>query len=427
MVLRTQFLNIFILVVILLMGFGLIVPIMPFFAAEYGANELMVGLIVATYAAGQFIGAPLVGRLSDRMGRRPMLALTMAGTLISFLLLGLAEVLGKQYLLAFPAESAAENTQHLNAVVLGVTFFTRLLGGLSGGSITVAQAYIADITDETNRTRGMGLIGAAFGLGFILGPLLGGVLSRWGFAVPAFAAAGLAALSLVNILLRLPESLTEERKAELALKKKQPLISFPAMARQIAQPRIGPLLIIRMVSSIAGALFITMFTLWGKIRLGMDSQVASYVMAYTGVLAIITQMWLIQPLTRRYSNPLLLTVSILILAAALLGWAVTPNLAFFIVILIPHSLATGVLNTVITTAVSWAVPPQEMGDALGTASALESLSRVIAPTVGGWLLGSVGAWGPGALGFGLMGTLGAYTWYKLVAHPELPLAQTPAG
>ena len=191
---RTQFLNIFVLVVILLMGFGLIVPIMPFFAAQYGANELMVGLIVATYAAGQFLGAPLVGRLSDRMGRRPMLALTMAGTVLSFLLLGLAEILGKQYLLAFPAESAAENTQHLNAVVLGVTFFTRLLGGLSGGSITVAQAYIADITDETNRTRGMGLIGAAFGLGFILGPLLGGVLSKWGFEVPAFAAAGASAL-----------------------------------------------------------------------------------------------------------------------------------------------------------------------------------------------------------------------------------------
>ena len=423
---RTQFLNIFVLVVILLMGFGLIVPIMPFFAAQYGANELMVGLIVATYAAGQFLGAPLVGRLSDRMGRRPMLALTMAGTVLSFLLLGLAEILGKQYLLAFPAESAAENTQHLNAVVLGVTFFTRLLGGLSGGSITVAQAYIADITDETNRTRGMGLIGAAFGLGFILGPLLGGVLSKWGFEVPAFAAAGLAALSLVNILLRLPESLTEEKKAELALNKKQPLISFPAMARQIGQPRIGPLLIIRMISSIAGALFMTLFTLWGKIHLGLDSQVASYVMAYTGVLSIITQMWLIQPLTRRYSNALLLTVSILIRAAALLGWAVTPTLAFFIVILIPHSLATGVLNTVITTAVSWAVPPQEMGDALGTASALESLSRVIAPTVGGWLLGSVGAWGPGVLGFVLMGVLGVYTWNKLLAHPELPLAQTAA-
>ena len=232
---------------------------------------------------------------------------------------------------------------------------------------------------------------------------------------------------MLNILLRLPESLTEEKKAELALNKKQPLISFPAMARQIGQPRIGPLLIIRMISSIAGALFMTLFTLWGKIHLGLDSQVASYVMAYTGVLSIITQMWLIQPLTRRYSNALLLTVSILILAAALLGWAVTPTLAFFIVILIPHSLATGVLNTVITTAVSWAVPPQEMGDALGTASALESLSRVIAPTVGGWLLGSVGAWGPGVLGFVLMGVLGVYTWNKLLAHPELPLAQTSAS
>ncbi len=424
---RTQFLNIFVLVVILLMGFGLIVPIMPFFAAQYGANELMVGLIVATYAAGQFLGAPLVGRLSDRMGRRPMLALTMAGTVLSFLLLGLAETLGRQLVLRFPAESALDTTQRLNTLVLGVTFISRLLGGLSGGSITVAQAYIADITDESNRTKGMGLIGAAFGLGFILGPLFGGVLSKWGFAVPAFAAAGLAGISMLNILLRLPESLTEEKKAELAAQKKKPLISFPAMARQIGQPRLGALLVIRMISSIAGALFMTLFTLWGKIRLGLDSQTSAYLMAYTGVLAIATQMWLIQPLTRRYSIAVLLTVSIFILSAALLGWGITPNLWFFILILVPHSVASGVLNTVITTAVSWAVPPQEMGDALGTASALESLSRVIAPTVGGWLLGSVGAWGPGVLGFVLMGVLGVYTWYKLMAHPELPLAQTIAG
>lgn len=410
-------------VFIVLVGFGLIMPLMPFFAGKYGANELMIGLLVAAYAAGQFIGSPLAGRLSDRFGRKPVLAICMAGTTVGFLLLAVAETLGMSLALALPGGTAPEQLQRLNSIVLGLLYFSRIISGLAGGVITAAQAYIADITDETNRTQGMGMLGAAFGLGFVLGPVIGGVLSRWGFAAPAYAAAFLSAVSLANILLRLPESLTEARKTELANQEKKPLISLPDMLRKVRQPLLGPLLVVRLVSSIAGALFMALFTLWAKNHLRLDAQVTAYLMAYTGVLAIVTQIWLIGPLTKRFNQSMLLTTSAALLSLAMLGWAFTPNVLIFMIVMIPHSIATAVVNTVVNSAISWAVLPQEMGDALGTSSALESLSRIVAPTVGGWLLGAAGAWAPGLLGAVLLAWLSYFAWQRLMVHPDPALVR----
>lgn len=410
-------------VFIVLVGFGLIMPLMPFFAGKYGANELMIGLLVAAYAAGQFIGSPLAGRLSDRFGRRPVLAVCMAGTTVGFLLLAVAETLGMSLALALPGGTAPEQLQRLRTIVLGLLYFSRIISGLAGGVITAAQAYIADITDETNRTQGMGMLGAAFGLGFVLGPVIGGVLSRWGFAAPAYAAAFLSAVSLANILLRLPESLTEARKAELANQEKKPLISLPDMLRKVRQPLLGPLLVVRLVSSLAGSLFLALFTLWAKNHLRLDAQVTAYLMAYTGVLAIVTQIWLIGPLTKRFNQSLLLTASAVILSLAMFGWALTPNVLVFMIVMIPHSIATAVINTVVNSAISWAVLPKEMGDALGTSSALESLSRIVAPTVGGWLLGAAGAWAPGLLGAVLLAWLSYFAWQRLMVHPDPALAR----
>lgn len=417
---QSQLLNIFFVVFIVLVGFGLIMPLIPFYVSQYGGNELTVGLLVASYAASQFVGSPLLGRLSDRHGRRPVLAVSMAVTALGFLLLALAEPLGK--VLASLLAGGAAPLQSQNTAILGVMFFSRIVSGVAGGNITVAQAYIADITDEHNRTQGMGMLGAAFGLGFIIGPVMGGVLSQWGFAVPAFAAAGLAALSTTTILVMLSESLTAQRKAELASVGKQPLVDLPALLRKLGQPRLGPLLILRLFVSLAAALFMALFTLWAKQRLGLDARTTSYLMAYSGVLSIVAQVGLIKPLVKHFDQARLLTWSIGVLGAALLAWAFTANIPVLVVVMIPYAFAFGVLNTVINSAVSWAVPPQEMGDALGASSALESLSRVIAPTVGGWLLGAAGVWAPGALGAVLMGGLSIFAWQRLVLHPDPPLA-----
>ncbi len=419
---RSRLLNIFLVVFIDLLGFGLILPLLPYFAGQYGASQFLIGLLVAAYAAAQFVGAPLLGRLSDRFGRRPILVISIAGTALGFLLLGLAEPLGmalSSFVLDNPTPDQLTALQ--NGAVLGVMFISRIFSGLTGGNITVAQAYIADVTDARNRAKGMGLIGAAFGLGFILGPAIGGVLSTWGYAVPAFAAAGLATLNLIGVIVLLPESLSAERKAELAKLERRALISVTAMIEELNKPRVGPLMTIRLLYALAAALFQSMFTLWAKDRLSLTAQTTSYLLAYVGLLSVIVQAGLIGQLTKRFSEAKLIAWGVLIQGLALLAWAFTPSVPVLMAVMIPLAFSTGVLNTVINSAITRSVPPQEIGGALGTAGAFESLSRVISPSLGGWLLGAIGAWAPGAVGAAIMAFVTTFAWRRL----DLRAAATP--
>jgi len=169
------------------------------------------------------------------------------------------------------------------------------------------------------------------------------------------------------------------------------------------------------------SLFMALFTLWAKDRLALSAQVTSYVMAYNGLLSIVAQVGLIGPLTRRFPNAQLMFWGVAMLSLSMFGWALTATMPVLLLVMIPMALATGVLNTVIGSATSWAVPPQEMGDALGTSSAFESISRVIAPSVGGWLLGALGAWAPGVLGGMLLAGLAVFAHLRLILHPDPPL------
>jgi DHA1 family tetracycline resistance protein-like MFS transporter len=417
-----KLINIFLVVFIDLLGFGLILPLLPFYAGEYGASDFLVGLLAAAYALAQFFGAPLLGRLSDRYGRRPILMISIAGTALSFVLLGIADPLGR-WLASLPLQNASPDqlAALTNATVIGVMFASRLIGGLAGGNITVAQAYISDVTDEKNRAKGLGLIGAAFGLGFILGPALGGLLSRWGYAVPAYAAAFLALANLAGVFFTLPESLTPERRTQL-VNDKRPLISLRAMWEALSAPRVGPLLHIRLFFALAAALLQTMFTLWAKDKLGLDAQSTALLLAYLGVLSVIVQAGLIGPLTRRFSEPKLIVWGTFIYGVSMLAWAFTPSVPVLLVVMIPTAFSTGVLNTVINSAITRVVAPQEIGGALGIAGSLESLSRVISPAVGGWLLGAVGLWAPGVVGALIMGWVVTFSWRRLILHPDPALS-----
>jgi DHA1 family tetracycline resistance protein-like MFS transporter len=209
--------TIFVIVFVDLLGFSLILPLLPYYAESFGATATVVGLLVASYAAAQFIGAPILGRLSDRRGRRPILLLSVGGTFLGFILLGLAEPLGTWLARQVTGElTGVAFIAARNTAVIALLFLSRILDGLTGGNISVAQSYIADVTDARNRARGLGLIGAAFGLGFIIGPAVGGALSRFGYAVPAFAAATLSFANLIAIAFWLPESLSTQKRAELA-------------------------------------------------------------------------------------------------------------------------------------------------------------------------------------------------------------------
>ncbi len=348
--------------------------------------------------------------------------ISIAGTALGFLILGFADPLGR-WLAGLPLQNASgeQLVALTNATILAVMFLSRLLSGLTGGNITVAQAYISDITDEKNRAKGLGLIGAAFGLGFIIGPAMGGLLSQFGYAVPAFAAAGLATINLIGIFLMLPESLTAEIREKLAGQKRA-LISLRGMWQALDTPRVGPLLQIRLFYALAAALLQSMFTLWAKERLGLDAKATALLLAYLGVLSVVVQGGLIGPLTKRFTEAKLIFWSTVVFGISMLLWAVTPSVAVLMIVMIPMAFSSGVLNTVINAGITQVVSHEEIGGALGTSAALESFSRIVAPAVGGWLLGSVGAWAPAALATVIMAWVIVFAWRRLILRPDAALA-----
>jgi DHA1 family tetracycline resistance protein-like MFS transporter len=383
--------SIFLIVFIDLLGFGLILPLLPYYAESFGASDTLIGILVASYAAAQLAGAPLLGRLSDRFGRRPILLLSLFGTLVSFLLLGFA-------------------------TTLWLLFVARITDGITGGNISVAQAYIADVTDEKSRAKGLGMIGAAFGLGFIFGPATGGFLSQWGYAVPAFAAAGLVTLNLLMVFFWLPESLTPEKQAALA-QKETPRFTLGALLDALQRPFSGSLLITRFVFGLAFSIFQTIFSLYALRRFNLDAQQTGYVLTYVGVLSVIVQGGLVGRLSERFRDDWLITVSVGIMGLSLLGWAFAPSVTMLLIILAPTAFSGGVLNTVISSALTKAVEPQEIGGILGLSASIESLTRVIAPTLGGFLLDELGSWSPGVFGAVTLAGLFIYVWISIFNHP----------
>ena len=383
--------SIFLIVFIDLLGFGLILPLLPYYAESFGASDTLVGILVASYAAAQLVGAPLLGRLSDRFGRRPILLVSLLGTLLSFLLLGFAKT-------------------------LWVLFAARIFDGITGGNISVAQAYIADVTDEKSRAKGMGMIGAAFGLGFIFGPATGGFLSQWGYAVPAFAAAGLVTFNLLMVYFWLPESLTPEKRAELA-KTEKPKLTLGTLFAALKRPFSGSLLITRFFFGLAFAIFQTIFSLYALRRFNLAAQQTGYILTYVGVLSVIVQGGLVGKLSERFREDWLITASVGVMALSLLGWAFVPSVTMLLVVLAPIALAGGILNTVVSSALTKTVQPQEIGGILGLSASIESLTRVIAPTLGGILLERLGAWSPGVFSAIVLAGLFVYVWFAIFNHP----------
>jgi len=383
---------IFLIVFVDLLGFSLILPLLPYYAETFGADAFVTGLLVASYAVAQLLGAPLLGRLSDRLGRRPVLLISIFGTFIGFLVLGFARA-------------------------LWMLFVSRVVDGLTGGNLTVAQAYITDVTDQKNRAKGLGMIGAAFGLGFIIGPAVGGALSVYGYAVPAFAAAALSFTNLLAVFFFLPESLTDERRAALAAQKKPPF-TLRALVNALNRPRVGPLLHTRFFFSLAFATFQSIFALYAQYRLGLTAQTTGYVLAYVGLLSVIVQGFAVGRLTARFSETRIIFVASVVMALALLAWAVAPNLITVLVVLAPMAFAGGTLNTVLSSALTTSVYPEEIGGTLGLSASVESLTRVIAPSVGGLLLEFVGVWAPGIFSALVMTWVVSFVWRRIVINPD---------
>ena len=376
-----------------LLGFSLILPLLPYYAETFKASEFVTGLLIASYAAMQLIGAPILGRLSDRFGRRPVLLVSVLGTFLGFVLLGVANN-------------------------LWILFASRILDGITGGNLSVAQAYISDVTDVRNRSRGLGMIGAAFGLGFIIGPAAGGFLSQWGYHLPAMMAASLSLVNLGLIFFWLPESLTSERRR--AMKQQQrPAVTPGALITALKRPFSGALLITRFFFGLAFAIFQTIFSLYALSKFSLSAAQTGFILTYVGVLAVFVQGFLVGRLTHRFREDMLIFTSVALMAISLAGWALAPSVTWLLIVLTPTAISGGLLNTLLSSTLTKAVASHEIGGILGLGTAIESATRIIAPILGGALLGQIGTWAPGVFGAIVMIGVTFYVWISIFNHPAM--------
>jgi MFS transporter, DHA1 family, tetracycline resistance protein len=296
-----KILPVFVIILIDLLGLTIIIPLMPLYATAFGANAFTIGLLGATYPFMQFIAAPVLGRLSDRFGRKPVLLVSQMGTLIGFLVLGFANS-------------------------LWMLFLARIIDGLSGANISTAQAVIADSTNEKTRTQGLGLVGAAFGLGFIIGPIIAFVslaLSGNDYRVPAFVAAVFSLLSILLTWFWLQETLPAEQRGKGGDKAS---LSIGAMLRSLSHPTVGFLLLLIFAQQIAFGGFEQLLALFTLSRMGLNASGNSIIFVFVGVIVVAVQGGFIGPWSRKLGDRRLVYIGLGTLALGLILFSLTPRL-----------------------------------------------------------------------------------------------------
>lgn len=363
---NSPLLPIFLIVFIGLLGFGIILPLLPLYAEVFGASPFVVGVLLASYSLMQLIATPYLGALSDRIGRRPVLIISQIGTVLSFVLLGLANS-------------------------LPLLFVARLLDGISGGNISTAQAYISDVVEEKDRAKAYGLIGAAFGLGFIMGPALGGILSQGdNYHIPAYVAAAISLLSLILTVVMLPESLPREKRNT----RRQPrIIDVEGLRRAFSYEQLGLLLLIFFLFNLAQAGFQGLFALFNDRQFGFGARETGYVLAFVGVLAVLVQGGGIGPIVRRFGERHALQFGLVLGGIGLLLAGFAPSWPLLLVALIPVALGLGVATPSANSLITRESPPAERGQVLGISQSVAALARVVGPLVAG-LAFEYEAWGP---------------------------------
>ena len=353
---------IFLTVFLDLLGFGLVIPLLPRYAQSLSATPLQIGLIAACYSAMQFLFVPVWGALSDRVGRRPILLVSILATAGSMAMLGFAES-------------------------LPMLVMARLFGGVATANIAVAQAYIADTTTHETRARGMGLIGVAFGLGFVLGPFVGGVLSSVSLETPARVAAVLALGNFVWAYLALPESLPKERRG--SARRVRIGLDWLSLRRVFGFPGLAIGIVLFFVATVSFANLEQTFALYVHDEFRLDAKATGYILGVVGVIAMVVQGGLIGRLNARFGEVRLVRVGNLLQAAGFcaIAYSAGHGLAVLYAGVVVMSFGNGLVNPSLSTYVSRRAPPAAQGESLGVMQSMGALARVVGPTFGGFLYG----------------------------------------
>lgn len=403
-----------------LLGLTIIIPLLPLYAASFGANALMVGVITTAYPLMQFLGAPLLGGLSDRFGRKPVLIISQIGTFIGFIILGLANS-------------------------IPILILARIIDGISGANISAAQAALTDSTTEKTRTQGLGLLGAAFGLGFIIGPIIAFVslaLSNNDYRIPAFVAAGFSLLSIILTTVVFKETLPPEKRSNQAHIGHEKGITRGVLGA-LSQPRTGVLLALIFAQQLVFFGFESLITLFTLNRLGMNASSNTMLFVYVGVIIVTVQGYFIGRWSRRYGERRLILGGLTLLSLGLVLTAFTPGqpvpwysqseiaaemtrtaasptggegamhsaeaiaidlpsdentgwlgIIWLMAAMIPTSIGGGLLSPSINSMLTKSVSASEVGSTLGVSASLVSGANAISPVVGGSIFQAFGSTAP---------------------------------
>lgn len=373
-------------------GFGLILPLLPFWAQHLGANPTEVGLILTIYALAQFIFTPVLGTLSDRYGRKPIIVGSLLIEAFSFALSGMAGSL----------------------VVL---LIARFIGGLGASNIGSAQAVVADVTPPEGRARGMGLIGAAIGLGFVVGPAIGGMLAPIGPAVPFWAAMAVAIVNALLVMIFLPETHKERSASKTGSSSKRGKGILPAgLGRLLRNSAITRLIVINLLFTIAFTAMETVYPLFSQHTFGWTAKENGYIFTYVGIIIVLVQGGLVGQLVKRFGERKLLITGLVMLAAglALLPWST--SLAMMLIALGILSAGHGAVTPATSALLSLASPREAQGETLGLAQGVAGLGRVAGPLIAGSIYALIGPGAPFLIGSVLV------VLAMLVALPAMPIS-----
>jgi DHA1 family tetracycline resistance protein-like MFS transporter len=348
-------------------GFGMIIPLLPFYAETFQAGSAALGILIASFPLMQFIFSPILGRISDNVGRKPVLVISILTSAASFVLFAVAN-----------------------------SFFILLLSRIAAGLATetaVAQAYIADITSAQERASGIGKVGAAHAAGFIIGPAIGGTLSVYGFSAPGFAAVFLTVINLLFVLFFLPESLLHSDSTSPVVAGSDAGFLHRLLAA-FSKPLIGTVLVVFFIVFLAWSAIPVIMPLLGVLFFGFGSVEMSYFFIYMGTIQIMWQGLILGRLTAKIGEEQLIAFGPLLLMLGLFLMPLIPNIIAFVFSLTIISLASGMMRTVVPTFISKVSPANEQGGILGVTNGVASIARVPGPLIAGFLFDSVGSTAP---------------------------------
>ena len=366
---------IFMTILIDMTGFGMIIPLIPFYAKTFQAGAIGIGVLVASFSLMQLIFSPILGKVSDNVGRRPVLLLSLLISSLSFILFTLA-----------------------NSFLL--LLLSRVIAGMAT-EITVARAYMADITSEEERTTGMGRISAAFGAGFIIGPAIGGSLSVYGFWAPGIAAFTLTSLNLLFVFFFLPESI-RHKSTSIRITVNSFFGFLSNLANVFSRPLIGIVLVIFFLEELNHSTIPVIVPLLGISFFGFRAIEMSYIFIYIGFVQIILQGFIIGRMAKKFGEDKLIILGILLVMGGMFIMPLIPDIMGFILSITAVASGIGTLVTVIPGYISKKTPSNKQGGMLGMIQSVSSIARIIGPLIAGFIFEFAGLAIPFFLGATLM-------------------------